>query len=108
MTKEKFELVILDESQNIKNITSQITKAVMLLNSEKRLALSGTPVENNLGELYSLFRFLNPQMFGGIEDFNNYYANPIQKDNDLEIIEELKKKIYPVLPSVLLLTTSCW
>ena len=97
LTKEKFEMIILDESQNIKNITSQITKAVMLLNSEKRLALSGTPVENNLGELYSLFRFLNPQMFGGVEDFNNYYANPIQKDNDLEIIEELKKKIYPFI-----------
>jgi len=97
LTKEKFEMIILDESQNIKNITSQITKAVMLLNSEKRIALSGTPVENNLGELYSLFRFLNPQMFGGIEDFNNYYANPIQKDNDLEIIEELKKKIYPFI-----------
>jgi len=97
LTKAKFEMVILDESQNIKNITSQITKAVMLLNSEKRLALSGTPVENNLGELYSLFRFLNPQMFGGIEDFNNYYANPIQKDNNLEIIEELKKKIYPFI-----------
>ncbi|MEI6857472.1 DEAD/DEAH box helicase [Psychrilyobacter sp.] len=97
LAKENFEMVILDESQNIKNITSQITKAVMLLNSEKRLALSGTPVENNLGELYSLFRFLNPQMFGGIEDFNNYYANPIQKDNNLEVIEELKKKIYPFI-----------
>lgn len=97
LTKKKFELVILDESQNIKNITSQITKAVMLLHSEKRLALSGTPVENNLGELYSLFRFLNPKMFGGIEDFNNYYANPIQKDNNIEIIEELKRKIYPFI-----------
>jgi len=97
LKNEKFEMVILDESQNIKNITSQITKAVMLLNSEKRLALSGTPVENNLGELYSLFRFLNPQMFGGVEDFNNYYANPIQRDNDLEVIEELKRKIYPFI-----------
>ena len=97
LKEEEFEMVILDESQNIKNITSQITKAVMLLNSDKRLALSGTPVENNLGELYSLFRFLNPKMFGGIDDFNNYYANPIQKDNDLEIIEELKKKIYPFI-----------
>ncbi len=92
-----FEMVILDESQNIKNINSQTTKAVMLLNSENRIALSGTPVENNLGELYSLFRFLNPTMFGGIDEFNTFYANPIQRDNDIEVIEELKKKIYPFI-----------
>lgn len=92
-----FEMVILDESQNIKNVNSQTTKAVMLLNSRNRIALSGTPVENNLGELYSLFRFLNPTMFGGIDEFNTFYANPIQRDNDLEVIEELKKKIYPFI-----------
>ncbi|GLI55947.1 helicase SNF [Propionigenium maris DSM 9537] len=93
----EFEMVILDESQNIKNVNSQTTKAVMLLNSRNRIALSGTPVENNLGELYSLFRFLNPTMFGGIEEFNTFYANPIQRDNDQEVIEELKKKIYPFI-----------
>lgn len=93
----EFEMVILDESQNIKNVNSQTTKAVMLLNSKNRIALSGTPVENNLGELYSLFRFLNPTMFGGIDEFNNFYANPIQRDNDIEVIEELKKKIYPFI-----------
>lgn len=88
----EFELVILDESQNIKNINSQTTKAVMLLNSQNRVALSGTPVENNLGELYSLFRFLNPTMFGSIDEFNSFYANPIQRDNDMEVVEELRKK----------------
>ncbi len=93
----EFEMVILDESQNIKNVNSQTTKAVMLLNSRNRIALSGTPVENNLGELYSLFRFLNPTMFGGIDEFNTFYANPIQRDNDQEVIEELKKKIYPFI-----------
>ena len=93
----EFEMVILDESQNIKNVNSQTTKAAMLLNSENRIALSGTPVENNLGELYSLFRFLNPTMFGGIDEFNSFYANPIQRDNDMEVIEELKKKIYPFI-----------
>ncbi|WP_319203061.1 DEAD/DEAH box helicase [uncultured Ilyobacter sp.] len=93
----EFELVILDESQNIKNINSQTTKAVMLLNSENRVALSGTPVENNLGELYSLFRFLNPTMFGSIDEFNSFYANPIQRDNDMEVVEELRKKIYPFI-----------
>jgi SNF2 family DNA or RNA helicase len=93
----KFEIIILDESQNIKNINSQTTKAVMLLNAENRVALSGTPVENNLGELYSLFRFLNPTMFGSIDEFNSFYANPIQRDNDMEVVEELKKKIYPFI-----------
>lgn len=93
----KFDTIILDESQNIKNINAQTTKAIMLLDSKNRIALSGTPIENNLGELYSLFRFLNPAMFGTAEEFNNYYAVPIQKENDQEAIEELKKKIYPFI-----------
>ena len=97
LRKKQFELVILDESQNIKNINSQTTKAVMLLNSNNRFALSGTPVENNLGELYSLFRFINPNMFGSIEEFNYSYANPIQRDNDREVVQELRKKIYPFI-----------
>ena len=93
----KFDTVILDESQNIKNVNAQTTKAIMLLDAKHRIALSGTPIENNLSELYSLFRFLNPSMFGTMEEFNNYYAIPIQKENDQEAIEELKKKVYPFI-----------
>lgn len=93
----KFDAVILDESQNIKNVNAQTTKAIMLLDAKHRIALSGTPIENNLSELYSLFRFLNPSMFGTMEEFNNYYAIPIQKENDQEAIEELKKKVYPFI-----------
>lgn len=92
-----FDAVILDESQNIKNVNAQTTKAIMLLNAKHRIALSGTPIENNLSELYSLFRFLNPSMFGTMEEFNNYYAIPIQKENDKDAIEELKKKVYPFI-----------
>lgn len=92
-----FDAVILDESQNIKNVNAQTTKAIMLLNTRHRIALSGTPIENNLSELYSLFRFLNPSMFGTLEEFNNYYAIPIQRENDREAIEELKKKVYPFI-----------
>jgi superfamily II DNA or RNA helicase len=87
--------VVLDESQNIKNSQSQTSRAVMLLKAEHRLALSGTPIENNLGELYSLFRFLNPAMFGSIEQFNAHYLTPIQKHNDPDVVDELRRKIYP-------------
>lgn len=94
---EKFHYVILDESQNIKNISSQSHKSVMLLHSKHRLALSGTPIENNLGELYALFHFLNPSMFGTAQNFNTHYAVPIQKDNNEKVITELRKKIYPFI-----------
>ncbi len=89
--------VILDESQNIKNLMSQTSKAVVLLNSEHKLALSGTPIENNLTELYSLFRFLNPAMFPSIDEFNRNYTQPIQADNDKEVAAELRRKIYPFI-----------
>lgn len=92
---QAFYYVVLDESQNIKNLQSQTSKAVMLLNAEHRLALSGTPVENNLTELYALFRFLNPSMFGSIDDFNKHYTIPIQQNSDKEVAKELRKKIYP-------------
>ena len=96
--KEKnFYYIILDESQNIKNMQAQTSKAAMLMQCNHRLALSGTPIENNLGELYSLFRFLNPTMFGSIENFNQHYLSPIQKYNDKDITIELRKKIYPFI-----------
>lgn len=94
---EDFLYTVLDESQNIKTSTSQISRAVIFLKAKYRVALSGTPFENNLGELYSLFRFLNPSMFGTIEDFNKYYSQPIQKENNKELTLELKRKVYPFI-----------
>ncbi|ETR71981.1 MAG: Helicase domain containing protein [Candidatus Magnetoglobus multicellularis str. Araruama] len=98
MLKEKsFYYAILDESQHIKNPNSLTSKAAVLIQAKHRLGLSGTPVENNLGELYALFRFLNPSMFGSIDQFNLQYATPIQKEGKKEALEELKKKIYPFI-----------
>jgi len=97
LKENEFAYVILDESQKIKNISSQISKAVMLLNGRWKLALSGTPVENNLGELYSLYRFLNPSMFGSLKNFQQDYFNPIAKNGDEQAMSDLKKKIYPFL-----------
>ncbi len=62
--------IILDEAQAIKNPRSQAAKACRLLRSEYRLAISGTPIENSLDELWSLFEFLNPGMLGGLDDFS--------------------------------------
>jgi SNF2 family DNA or RNA helicase len=93
----EFSYIILDESQNIKNLSSQTTAAVLSLNAQRRLAMSGTPVENNLGELYSLFRFLNPGFFGSEKNFVQRYQRPIQEDNDEEALKDLKLRIYPFM-----------
>lgn len=93
----KFHCIILDESQSIKNYSSQTTMAVQLLQSDHRIALSGTPMENNLTELYSLFRFLNPTMFGTIEDFNSSYTTPIQKYGDKDASASLRRRIFPFI-----------
>lgn len=93
----EFHYIILDESQNIKNVSARVTRAAYLLKGRHRLALSGTPVENNLSELYSLFRFLNPGMLGDPEEFNRRYANPIQRDDDREAMASLRRRIYPFM-----------
>ena len=64
LTQFEFDYVILDEAQAIKNADSQAAKAARLLKARHRLAMSGTPVENHLGELWALFDFLNPGMLG--------------------------------------------
>ncbi|NWH06385.1 DEAD/DEAH box helicase [Desulfobacter latus] len=95
LKEEHFHMVVLDESQNIKNPNSKTSRAVMLLQTDHRFALSGTPIENNMSELYALFRFLNPAMFGSFSDFSKNYLNPIQKNDNKAVAKELKKKIYP-------------
>lgn len=97
LCKVGFHMVVLDESQTIKNVQAQQTQSVYLLKAEKRFALSGTPVENNLSELYSLFRFLNPSMFGTLEDFNSRYGNPIQRDDDKDAKASLRRIIFPFM-----------
>ena len=95
--QQEFQYVILDESQNIKNISAQVTQSALLLKAKHKLALSGTPIENHLGELYSLFRFLNPALFGTLDEFNKRYAYPIQKENDKDVLLSLRKKIFPFM-----------
>ncbi len=93
----EFCAVILDESQTIKNSGTKTTQAVLNLKSRFRLALSGTPVENSLGDLYSLFSFLNPGMFGTQTDFMARYMRPIQESQDEAALRDLKTRIYPFI-----------
>jgi SNF2 family DNA or RNA helicase len=74
LAQVEFDYVILDEAQAIKTATSQAAKAARLLNGRHRLAMSGTPIENHLGELWSIFEFLNPGMLGGSAVFKRLTA----------------------------------
>ena len=92
-----FDYIVLDESQSIKNPQSQVAKASLLLNAKNRLALSGTPVQNNTFDLYAQMNFLNPGMLGSREFFMNEFANPIDKFQEDEVKQQLRKLTYPFL-----------
>jgi SNF2 family DNA or RNA helicase len=87
--------IVLDEAQNIKNPTSAQTKAVLKLSATHRLALTGTPVENRLLDLWSIFNFLNPGYLGRQSQFRQRYELPIQRDNDPNRADILKRLIEP-------------
>ncbi len=93
----EFDYVVLDESQAIKNPQSQVAKASLLLHAKNRLALSGTPVQNNTFDLYAQMNFLNPGMLGSREFFMNEFATPIDKFGEDEIKAQLKKLTYPFM-----------
>ena len=95
--KENFLYIILDEAQKIKNPKTKMTQAIKELKSEHKLALSGTPVENHLGELWSIFDFLMPNFLDTLPFFKNYYQNPIEKDNDLNRQKLLNERVKPFI-----------
>ena len=97
LSKTKFRYIILDESQNIKNSTSQTSKACKSLVSTHRLALSGTPIENKLEELWSIFDFLMPGFLFDAKEFNNRFVNPIVENEDQEVQKRLKSQIFPFI-----------
>lgn len=92
-----FHQVILDEAQHIKNPSAQISKAVRELTATHRLCLSGTPIENHLGELWSQFSFLMPGLLGTSESFNENYRNPIEKDHNEDKRNQLNAKVGPLI-----------
>jgi superfamily II DNA or RNA helicase len=110
-----FDYIVLDEAQTIKNPASQIARASRLLKSRSRLALSGTPIENNAGDLWSIFEFLNPGMLGRSSAFRTHIADPESKEarhlvsKGLRpfILRRTKKQVAAELPDRLEETIYC-
>ncbi len=94
---QAWSVLILDEAQNIKNPTSKAAQAARELNARQRLCLSGTPLENHLGELWSLFHFLLPGWLGDNKSFNRDYRTPIEKHGNSERMHHLTARIKPFL-----------
>ncbi len=90
-----YDCVVLDESQAIKNPQSQVARASLLLQGTHRLALSGTPLQNNTFDLFSQMNFLNPGMLGSREFFMNEFANPIDKMGEESVKAQLRQLTYP-------------
>ncbi|HET9918816.1 MAG TPA: DEAD/DEAH box helicase [Ktedonobacteraceae bacterium] len=91
----EWEFVVVDEAQNIKNEAAKQTHAIKSLNAKYRVALTGTPVENRLSELWSIMEFLNPGYLGNGTAFRKQFALPIEKYHDAQKAEALKRLIQP-------------
>jgi superfamily II DNA or RNA helicase len=81
-TRPHWHTIVLDEAQNIKNAATKRSQAVMALKGDFRMVATGTPLENHLGELWNLFRFINPGLLGSHEQFNLRFAGPIERQQD--------------------------
>jgi superfamily II DNA or RNA helicase len=97
MKKLAWHLVVLDEAQVIKSPDAKATKAVCQLDARHRLCLSGTPIENNLQELWSEFAFLMPGLLGDRKQFTKRFRTPIEKNNDAVRRVQLIRRIRPFL-----------
>jgi SNF2 family DNA or RNA helicase len=92
-----FDYLILDEAQKIKNPKTKMAAAVKSFHADHRLALSGTPIENHLGELWSIFDFLMPGFLGNLSSFRSLYQKPIEQENDTIKGGFLQRKISPFI-----------
>ena len=92
-----FDTVFIDEAQNIKNHGTQTAKAVKALGCARRFALTGTPIENSLSELWSIFDFLMPGFLGGYKHFKEKYEQPVAARQDEVAAERLRRMIRPFI-----------
>ncbi len=97
LSETVWQTLLLDEAQSIKNMNTGRSQAVMRLKAEFRMLLTGTPIENHLGELWNLFNFINPGLLGNIESFNRHFAAPIQNSGDKQAHGRLKRLVQPFI-----------
>jgi SNF2 family DNA or RNA helicase len=94
---QTWHLVVLDEAQNIKNAATQSAQVVGELDTRHRLCLSGTPIENHLGEIWSLFHFLMPGFLGSQARFAQRFRHPIEKHGDSARMAQLRARLTPFI-----------
>lgn len=97
LAEHQYHLLILDEAQYVKNATTKAAQAIRGLSARHRLCLTGTPLENHLGELWSQFDFLLPGFLGSQKDFTRRWRNPIEKNNDGVRRSLLARRIRPFM-----------
>lgn len=95
LTSLTWEYLVVDEAQNMKNEAAKQTRAIKSFSAHHRIALTGTPVENRLSELWSIMEFLNPGYLGSATDFRQRFALPIERYHDASRAEMLKRVIQP-------------
>ncbi|MBF0192051.1 MAG: MucR family transcriptional regulator [Magnetococcales bacterium] len=93
----RWNVIVLDEAQAIKNRLTKRSQAAMALTGSVRIVTTGTPMENHLGELWNLFQFINPGLLGSLERFNERFAAPIERNADKGAQKRLQKLIRPFL-----------
>ena len=97
LRRHRYHLLILDEAQYIKNSRSKAAQTVRLLDARHRLCLTGTPVQNHLGELWSQFHFLMPGLLGDDKQFNTVFRKPIEQRGDVQRKNLLARRVKPFM-----------
>jgi superfamily II DNA or RNA helicase len=97
LSRVRWSSICLDEAQNIKNAYTKQSTSIRKLEADHRIAMTGTPIENRLTELWSIFDFINPGYLGNLRAFNQRYASPIEKTQDKELIDQVQRLAQPFL-----------
>ena len=97
LSKVSWHRLVVDESQNVKNPSAAVTKAIRRFKARRRIAMTGTPVENRLMDLWSLFSVINPGYLGSVAEFRRNVERPIMRDRDRGVTKQLRRMVQPFI-----------